>query len=157
MYKQGFGSIGENSEFFLGLQHLHELTFNGFFELRIDMEDHEGVHKYAHYSDFSIFNEQSAYKMGILGIYHGTAGDSFMYHEGQQFSAIDRDNDAKLQGSCSEQYNSAGWFKSCMEANIFGKYLGGETDKVNEGMYWEAFHGSEYSLKRMKMSIRAKC
>ncbi|CAD6996066.1 microfibril-associated glycoprotein 4-like isoform X2 [Ceratitis capitata] len=156
-YKQGFGSVGEKSEFFLGLQHLHELTFSGFFELRIDLADFKGIEKYAHYSDFSVFNERADYKLGILGVYHGTAGDSFMYHESQQFSAIDRDNDAKLQGSCSEEYNSAGWFKNCMESNLFGNYLHGETDKFKEGMYWETFHGPEYSLKQVKVSIRAKC
>ncbi|XP_050327731.1 microfibril-associated glycoprotein 4-like [Bactrocera neohumeralis] len=156
-YKQGFGSVGEKTEFFLGLQHLHELTYSGFFEVRIDLEDFQGVQKFAHYSDFSVFNEHADYKMGILGVYHGTAGDSFMYHEGQQFSATDRDNDAKAQGSCSEEYNSAGWFKNCMEANLFGKYLNGETDKFKEGMYWETFHGPEYSLKTVKMSVRAKC
>lgn len=156
-YKQGFGSVGEKTEFFLGLQHLHELTYSGFFEIRIDLEDFQGVERYAHYSDFSVFTEHADYKMGILGIYHGTAGDSFMYHEGQQFSAIDRDNDAKAQGSCSEEYNSAGWFKNCMEANLFGKYLHGDTDKFKEGMYWETFHGPEYSLKTVKLSVRAKC
>ncbi|XP_036329162.1 microfibril-associated glycoprotein 4-like [Rhagoletis pomonella] len=156
-YKQGFGNVGENSEFFLGLQRLHELTFSGFFEFRIDLEDFKGLKKYAHYSDFSVFNERAAYKLGILGVYHGTAGDSFMYHEGQQFSAVDRDNDAKSQGSCSEEYNSPGWFKNCMEANIFGNYLHGENDKFKEGMYWETFHGPEYSLKQVKMAVRAKC
>ncbi|XP_011189523.2 microfibril-associated glycoprotein 4 [Zeugodacus cucurbitae] len=156
-YKQGFGNVGVNSEFFLGLQHLHELTYSGFFELRIDLVDFKVVEKYAHYSDFSVFNEHANYKMGILGVYHGTAGDSFMYHEGQQFSAIDRDNDAKAQGSCSEEYNSAGWFKNCMEANLFGNYLHGDTDKFKEGVYWKTFNGPEYSLKTVKMSVRAKC
>ncbi|XP_054726972.1 ficolin-3-like [Anastrepha obliqua] len=64
-YKTGFGSISQTSEFFLSLQHLHELTVNDYFELCIDLEDFNGVENYTQYSDFNVLGENTAYKLGI--------------------------------------------------------------------------------------------
>ncbi|XP_053960499.1 uncharacterized protein LOC128864767 [Anastrepha ludens] len=68
-------------------------------QLRIDLEKFNDLEKCAQYGDFNILGENTTYKLGILGVYDGTASDSFKCHADQQLSTGDRDNDEKLQGS----------------------------------------------------------
>ena len=52
---------------------LHELTKNGHCELRIDLEDFEGVTKYAVYKNFSVGDRTDGYRLKGSD-YNGTAG-----------------------------------------------------------------------------------
>ena len=70
-YKNGFGNVG--GEFWLGNEHLYHITSQGRYELRVDMEDFDGVWRYAHYDKFEIKGENEKYKL-ILGAYEGNAG-----------------------------------------------------------------------------------
>lgn len=49
-YRDGFGDL--HSEFWLGNNHIHELTAQGEYSLRIDLEDWNIQHKYALYQSF---------------------------------------------------------------------------------------------------------
>jgi hypothetical protein len=83
-YKEGFGNLG--GEFWLGLEKIHELTSNKLHELRIEMQNFEGVKTVAKYSLFHIGDEASGYSLKMLGAFSGDAGDSLSYHAGMRFS-----------------------------------------------------------------------
>ncbi|GFO22108.1 endonuclease-reverse transcriptase [Plakobranchus ocellatus] len=55
-YKKGFGSL--NDDFWLGNDNIHAITSSGSYELRIDLK-YKGSSAFAHYSSFSISDENS--------------------------------------------------------------------------------------------------
>ena len=76
-YKNGFGNIG--GEFWLGNQHLHRITTQGRYELRVELQDFDGEQRYAHYDSFEILNEGKYFSL-LLGTYDGNAGKcTFQY------------------------------------------------------------------------------
>eukprot|EP00063_Salmo_salar_P062917 XP_014037752.1 PREDICTED: microfibril-associated glycoprotein 4-like isoform X3 [Salmo salar] len=90
-YKSGFGSAA--GEYCLGLETMHLLTMKGTYELRVDMEDFEGNKVYAQYSSFSVGPEAEGYLLTLGSFKDGGAGDSLVYHNGQKFSTLDKDQD----------------------------------------------------------------
>ena len=74
-YRVGFGNL--NGEFWLGNDNLHRLTANADMMLRVDLEDYDGVRKYAEYTTFSVANTDDNYRLTIDG-YQGTVGDSMV-------------------------------------------------------------------------------
>ena len=63
---------------FLGNEHLHQLTSQGKYNLRINMEDFDNNEKYATYKQFALGDEKSVYTLTIGG-YQGDAGDSYNF------------------------------------------------------------------------------
>ena len=61
--------------FILGNEHLHQLTVQGKYNLRINMGDFESNQRYAVYSQFVVGDEESGYKLTVGG-YQGNAGMS---------------------------------------------------------------------------------
>ena len=74
-YRVGFGNL--SGEFWLGNDNLHRLTANATMMLRVDLEDYDGVRKYAEYTTFSVADADDNYRLTIAG-YNGTAGDSMV-------------------------------------------------------------------------------
>ena len=74
-YRVGFGNL--NGEFWLGNDNLHRLTANADMMLRVDLEDYDGVRKYAEYTTLSVADASDNYRLTIDG-YQGTAGDSMV-------------------------------------------------------------------------------
>lgn len=89
-YKQGFGNI--DGEYWLGLENIYWLTNQGNYKLLITMEDWSGRKVFAEYASFRLEPESEYYKLR-LGRYNGNAGDSFTWHNGKQFTTLDRDHD----------------------------------------------------------------
>lgn len=56
------------------------------------MEDWSGRKVFAEYASFRLEPESEFYKLR-LGRYNGNAGDSFTWHNGKQFTTLDRDHD----------------------------------------------------------------
>ena len=78
-YKTGFGNL--STEFWLGNDLISLLTKHNKYVLHIDLEDFEGEHRYAEYSDFRLGDEDEKYTL-YIGSYSGNAGDSLAYHKG---------------------------------------------------------------------------
>ena len=57
----------------LGNEHLHQLTAQGKYNLRINMGDFVSNQRYAVYRQFVVGDETSGYKLTVGG-YHGNAG-----------------------------------------------------------------------------------
>lgn len=157
-YKNGFGN--RHQEFWIGNDNLYLLTLQGLYpsgsELRIDMEDWEGVNIYAKYSTVVFDNGEKNYKMHVGG-YSGSAGDSLGGHSGLQFSTYDRDNDV-FNGSCARDYRGAWWYSSCHSSNLNGEYRWYDEEQPGfaRGVIWYTHKGHGNSMKSVEMKVRRK-
>ena len=95
-------------------------------ELRIDMTDYKGTHKYAIYSSIAVHNAANKYRLD-LGAYSGTAGDgmrdcvSTRNNDGMPFSTPDRDND-NWSGNCALDYSGGWWYNHCERSVLNRQY-----------------------------------
>ncbi|KAH3792331.1 hypothetical protein DPMN_145825 [Dreissena polymorpha] len=71
-YQAGFGNL--RGEFWLGNEHIYQLTKENPRELRIDMEKFDGTKRFALYSKFNVSSESKKYQLYATG-YSGDAGD----------------------------------------------------------------------------------
>ena len=152
-YENGFGNV--TGEHWLGLKKINCLTgAKPVSQLRVDLADFEGRHKYAYYSHFSVGNPSTNYTLSVGG-YSGTAGDSLNHiHNGREFSTHDRDNDRSGDGNCAVDWQGAWWYDRCHVSNLNGLYLSGASD--NKGMRWYTFNTAvgSYSLKWSEMKLK---
>lgn len=146
-YKYGFGDL--YGDFWFGLEKIHELTYKGRYELRVDLT-YNNTDYYAHYKNFSIYGEAEHYKLQVYG-YSGTAGDSLGLHNNYSFSTKDRDNDISPKSSCAKAYHGAWWYEKCHSSNLNGKW--GSTDYA-KGLDWVTVTTHYDSATFSEMKIR---
>uniref|UniRef100_A0A8C6TN66 Fibrinogen like 2 n=1 Tax=Neogobius melanostomus TaxID=47308 RepID=A0A8C6TN66_9GOBI len=125
-YRDGFGQL--EGEFWLGNHLLHLLTRDRNMELRVELEDFQGVREHAHYQLFKVASERMRFKLSVDG-YSGTAGDALRFstqydHNNRAFTTPDRDNDRYPSGNCGAYYKLRAGGSS-------GRYKG-----VRDGIYW---------------------
>uniref|UniRef100_A0A8C5J447 Fibrinogen like 2 n=1 Tax=Junco hyemalis TaxID=40217 RepID=A0A8C5J447_JUNHY len=165
-YKHGFGNLSR--EFWLGNDKIHLLTRSQEMQLRIDLEDFNGIREYAKYEHFYVANEYLKYRLSVHG-YSGTAGDALHYsrhynHDQKFFTTPDRDNDRYPSGNCGAYYSSGWWFDACLSANLNGKYYHKKYKGVRNGIFWGTWHGISddtptgyrQPFKSVKIMIRPK-
>ncbi|KAL7742355.1 hypothetical protein ACLKA6_018991 [Drosophila palustris] len=150
-YKNGFGNL--DGEYFLGLDKIHAMTAERRQELLVLVEDFEGDRRYETYDEFAIGNEDQQYELHTLGKANGTAGDSLSVHRGLKFTTFDKDNDYWEEENCAIQLTGAWWHNSCYHSQLTGTY---KDSHIGNGVNWNTFRGSEYSLKTAIMMIRPK-
>ncbi|XP_075306500.1 angiopoietin-2-like [Odontesthes bonariensis] len=153
-YRDGFGE--PRGEHWLGNQHLHLLSNQGHYSLRIDLQDWSHVHRHALYQSFRIDDEENQYRLHISG-FSGTVEDSFgWYHDQHGFSTPDTGN------ICAEISHAGWWFHQCFYANLNGVYYRGGHYSLKahnllgpDGIVWFSWKDSDfYSLKAVTMMIR---
>ncbi|XP_026199075.1 angiopoietin-related protein 2b [Anabas testudineus] len=151
-YKQGFGNI--DGEYWLGLENIYWLTNQANYKLLVTLEDWSGRKVFAEYASFRVEPEADFYKLRV-GRYHGNAGDSLTWHNGKQFTTLDRDHDT-YTGNCAHYQKGGWWYNSCAHSNLNGVwYRGGHyRSRYQDGVYWAEFRGGAYSLKKVVMMIR---
>ncbi|XP_063078206.1 fibrinogen-like protein 1 [Engraulis encrasicolus] len=155
-YTDGFGDL--HGEYWLGNSHIHDLSSQGDYTLRIDLEDWSGQHKYALYQSFSVEDEATQFRLHVSG-FSGTVEDSFSwYHDKQAFSTPDT-------GSvCAEISHAGWWFNQCYYANLNGLYYKGgrysprtKNPLGPDGIVWFTWRDSDYySLRKTAMMIRPR-
>ncbi|XP_049538223.1 fibrinogen-like protein A [Anopheles darlingi] len=147
-YRAGFGDV--NTEFWLGLEKMHQLTTARPHEIIIELKDFSGNYAYARYDKFKIGSESEHYTL-TLGNYSGTAGDSMGSNNGRRFSSIDRDNgDWPKSDGCVNYSRGAWWHRACTGANLNGPYNNARSSK---SMFWLDFKGYQ-GLSFSRMMIR---
>ncbi|XP_067114159.1 angiopoietin-related protein 2a [Osmerus mordax] len=151
-YKTGFGNI--DGEYWLGLENIYWLTNQGTYKLLVMLEDWSGRKTFAEYASFRLESEADFYKLRV-GRYHGNAGDSLTWHNGKQFTTLDRDHDV-YTGNCAHYQKGGWWYNACAHSNLNGVwYRGGHyRSRYQDGVYWAEFRGGAYSLKKVSMMIR---
>ncbi|XP_071126770.1 fibrinogen-like protein A [Mytilus edulis] len=138
-YEKGFGNV--EGEYWLGNKHIHHLTSNEKYELRIDLTDNKNKKRYAVYKQFSIGDAASKYKLNI-GSYRGNAGDSMTSQNGLLFSTIDQDND-QSSGDCAKG-GGPWWYGNCTWSAL--------NKKFSSNLYWHFF--ANHVAKTSIMMIR---
>ncbi|KAJ8314495.1 hypothetical protein KUTeg_006645 [Tegillarca granosa] len=123
---------------YVGLEKIYELTSSATYSLRFDMEDFNGVRKFALYDNFKLDDASKNYKLNFDN-YIGNAGDSFSYHKGNRFATFDNDHNG-----CSVGYSGAWWYNLCLYSNLNGLY---NSTEFGKGINWKNWHGLYYSLK----------
>ncbi|KAG1955748.1 microfibril-associated glycoprotein 4-like [Pimephales promelas] len=153
-YKSGFGNV--ESENWLGLENMYQLTRNRKNMLRVDMEDFGGRKGFALYSSFSVGPESDGYRLRVSGFTNGGAGDSLTQHNNQKFSTFDKDQD-EYGKNCAKMFLGGFWYKNCHHANPNGVYLWG-TDPTHYaiGVSWHSWKGDHaISMKSISMKIKS--
>ncbi|XP_078484274.1 uncharacterized protein LOC100175832 [Ciona intestinalis] len=151
-YKVGFGN--NSGEFWLGLEALHQMTRRSGCRLRVDIWDYSEDHAFAEYSEFSIGDEASLYRLYIDG-YSGTSGDSMTQHNNVPFSTIDRDNDSHARRCTTDVHGPSGgwWFAACYHARLNAAW--GPFSTIWFNNVWHSWkQGGSTALKATLMKIR---
>ncbi|CAG2240623.1 Angiopoietin-related protein 1,Ficolin-1-A,Angiopoietin-1,Fibrinogen C domain-containing protein 1,Ryncolin-1,Tenascin-N,Angiopoietin-related protein 7,Fibrinogen C domain-containing protein 1-B,Fibrinogen-like protein 1,Ficolin-1,Ficolin-1-B,Angiopoietin-4,Tenascin-R,Ryncolin-2,Techylectin-5B,Fibrinogen C domain-containing protein 1-A,Microfibril-associated glycoprotein 4,Fibrinogen-like protein A,Ryncolin-3,Angiopoietin-2,Ficolin-2,Tenascin,Angiopoietin-related protein 2,Techylectin-5A,Ryncolin-4 [Mytilu len=149
-YEEGFGTV--KGEHWLGNDKLHILTSQGNYELLISMKDFENHNGYAKYKNFKVGDGASKYKLTFSN-FTGNVGDSFAHHNGKMFSTKDQDHD-NHGSSCATMFKGGWWYGKCHNSNLNGRYLKGTHTSHADGIEWESWKGSYYSLKTTTMMMR---
>lgn len=151
-YKKGFGNI--DGEYWLGLENIYMLSNQDNYKLLIELEDWSDKKVYAEYSSFRLEPENEFYRLR-LGTYQGNAGDSMMWHNGKQFTTLDRDKDM-YTGNCAHFHKGGWWYNACAHSNLNGVwYRGGHyRSKYQDGVFWAEYRGGSYSLRAVQMMIK---
>ncbi|BFZ03928.1 hypothetical protein BsWGS_06966 [Bradybaena similaris] len=126
-YKNGFGT--PDTDYWIGLDVIHNLTSQGYNEIRFDLQ-YNGTNYFESYSDFTVADELSKYRLSV-GEFNGTAGDAFTYHSDEMFSTYDSDNDV-WPGNCASDNHGAWWYAGCYWSNLNGQWA----EDNSTGVIW---------------------
>ncbi len=141
-YKAGFGTVGSQSEMWLGNDKIHSLTTKNT-ELLIQLEAFDGKEGFAIYSDFRVGDEDDHYTLS-LGEFSGNLPNKLGTHNTSDFKA----------GTCGADAHSAGWWYTTSCGEVLLNSLYGE----NSGsMKWNDFPNvgdTGGNLKKTYMKIR---
>ena len=116
-YKLGFGTV-QDKNYWMGLEQMHNITGSDLYGLELRLKQNDDQVKVLKWSRFRVKNENEKYKLYVSGFQAGNSGlsDRFSYHNGRQFSTIDRDNDSwgnHCAGSRGHGKGSGWWYNSC--------------------------------------------
>ncbi|KAJ8033740.1 Fibrinogen-like protein A [Holothuria leucospilota] len=145
-FKDGFGS--SDNELWLGNEKIFSLTNQRRYQLRIDFVNRYGNPYYVKYDLFRINNEASNYRLTVQTYSDGDAGDSLLlFHNNQDFSTRDVDNDDRSDHLAAYSYRGAWWYGDSINCDLNGPYDRGD-------IYWESLPGSHYYIKFTEMKVR---
>eukprot|EP00092_Neocalanus_flemingeri_P002054 GFUD01002192.1.p1 GENE.GFUD01002192.1~~GFUD01002192.1.p1 ORF type:complete len:283 (-),score=59.10 GFUD01002192.1:1-849(-) len=149
-YETGFGQT--DSEYWIGLRRLANLTKNGKWELRVNFLTWSGERFFATFHAFQV-GPGPRYQLNIGEFDEDSNTDDFLLdHNKQGFSTMDLDQDGKEKGSCSQTYGRGGWwFNNCYYSNFVGlnRNPASEQDEKAMGIYanGEYKHVEEAEIK----------
>ena len=153
-YKRGFGPL--EGDLWWGNEHVALSVNDGrTYDLRVDLFDWSGEHRYAKYANFCVAGEDDNYRLTI-GQYTGDAGDSLTVHNNLQFSTPDRDNDRHKYDSCAVRYGVGFWFRNCFRANLNHPYQpsSAAASRTYVIIWYHWRESWDYSLHRTEMKFR---
>ncbi|KAJ8041591.1 Ryncolin-4 [Holothuria leucospilota] len=109
-YRNGFGSLDEGNDFWLGNEHLHYLTNQKDYVLRIDVITNSDFPVFEEYTSFRIGNESTKYQLSHGGRSQGNGANNFQANNGGHFSTYDQDNDGCSFHDCAEEHRGGWWY-----------------------------------------------
>ena len=110
-YENGFGDLA--GEFWYGLKGLHVMTSQGDWEMKVEIENKEGVTLYNQYGHAAILGAEQQYKL-VISEWSGNINDNFLNHfNGSKFTTYDQDNDMVGTVNCAHlDKKRGGWWYS---------------------------------------------
>ena len=160
-YENGFGDL--SGEFWYGLKNIHHLTTQDHVELRIDMERETDGGRFSWtYQTFRIAGATDNYRLTIgegqkEGEGQGTGNDAMAFHNDEQFTTYDNDNDKHGGGNCGYNHQGGWWYKVCYRANLNGPHETPSLPGVDQNHAKLEWHdGSWVDLHSAEMKIRVK-
>jgi len=145
-YKVGFNDSRGN--YWLGNDLLSQLTMTGRYKLRFDLQSRSNTSNWysAEYSALIVLSESSNYTLHVSGYKGNVRRDALSYHNGMQFTTIDRDNDQKSSGNCVTSYGGGFWYKNCYHCCVNCKY---------NHFHWSSLPGGD-ALQSSRMWLLCK-
>ena len=138
-FKVGFNDTSGN--YWLGNDLLSQLTQNGRYKLRFDLQLLTNLSWYwAEYSSFVVSRERQNYRLLVSG-YSGNIGDPFRYNNDTMFTTYDRDND-RHDDNCAVTVGGGFWYSSCGYVHVNG---------VGDGFQWLQPNALWHSLQSSRM------
>ena len=133
-YKVGFGDPSDN--YWLGNDLLSQLTADNRYKLKFDLQSLRNNNwYYAEYSTFRVLSEADSYRLQVDGFSGNASHDAFgLYHNGQQFSTIDRDNDPS-------SHNCAAWFGGGFWYGTYCGWCRVNGARITRDFYWRGLPG----------------
>ena len=148
-YERGFGDL--STEFWYGLRNIHCLTKREEVELQIELRQNDGTGQLWTYGYFEVDGPETNYTLHIgqaQGPSDGT--DSMAFHNGMQFTTIDRDNDASISNCAVHNGGHTGgwWYESCYNSALTGNH--------GSRLQWQNRHGTTVYHAFAEMRLRPK-
>jgi len=144
-FKVGFNDTRGN--YWLGNDLLSQLTQNGRYKLRFDLQFQNLSWSYAEYSSFAVLNEANNYRLHVSG-YSGNAGDALSYQDGMMFTTYDRDNDPWIStpnnDNCAVLFGGGFWYKNCAWCRVNG--VRGQFEWYRPTSGWNDLHSTRMWL-----------
>ncbi|PRD33754.1 UNVERIFIED_CONTAM: Techylectin-5A [Trichonephila clavipes] len=128
-----------------GNDNIYALSNQKAYQVRFDLQDVKGKHRYAVFKSFWIDDERAGYTLHISN-YSGNAGNSMQYHDGYRFSTKDRNNN-----KCARMLKGGWWYLDWAHTNLNGKYSPG-VNSVNN-IHWWSWLGNE-GLAAVEIKVR---
>jgi len=147
-YKVGFNDTRGN--YWLGNDLLSQLTANGRYKLRFDLQLLTNRSWYwAEYSSFVVYSEATNYTLLVSG-YSGNIGDALSHYDNNMFSTYDRDNNP-WGDNCAAVIGGGFWYNgynSCGRCRVNGHYYNfyWRQPNVNNQFYNHHLHRSRMWL-----------
>ena len=146
-YENGFCNL--DGEFWIGLKNIHELTNQQEVELHISVWNDTNTWNY---QTFRVSSPDDRYQLTVSG---GTGDgdlDALAYHNGQDFTTYDRDND------CAYLCQGGWWYGQSYNANLNGRHeMSGLPGTLGVGQLLRWYSGrSTETYTNSEMKIRSK-
>nr|CDJ92545.1 C-type lectin and Fibrinogen domain containing protein [Haemonchus contortus] len=168
-YRNGFGKMGLNSNFWLGNEALYQLTNkDSDVILRVEMRGdrtpkakNPNGYWWNHYFKFRVGPEKTDYTLERLRLdwrhnegNASTAWYDITYSVGAKFSTFDRINDPRP--NCVTEYRMGGWWlRYCALATLNGAYELSQDPSREYGMFW-ILNGMNYIIHPRETTMMLK-
>ena len=126
-YVEGFGDV--NTNYWMGLEEIYQLTSKRQMSLEIDIETYSGGEPFTvTYDLFALGDADSNYKLLADGFSTSSdrlKSDPFFRNHGNMFTTRDRDNDERSGLNCATTIQRGGWwYRACGGLSLNGNYEG---------------------------------
>ena len=157
-YENGFGD--ENSEYFLGLQTIHQLTTLNPTKLRIEMELYNSTKFVVKYSTFNVGSKSDGYDLSLDGFESEipwVLNDFGKFKQiGKKFTTKDEDQDSWVgDNNCAKDFKGCWWYDKCFGVKLTGNHYEG-THESGMGIHWKSITGIKISFTKVSMKIKTK-
>lgn len=152
-YRNGFGD--PNDEFWIGNEHMHQLTMAGDQLLQIDLESFDGERISIQYNRFKVNDERSGYRLEIGEPNNDLPIANHLLKQNRAMFAT-RDHNADPY-NCPQRYEAGWWFsgQQCHTVLLTGTYNEQDKPLFKEGIQWPAWKNNQF-LKAVQMKVRPK-